>query len=134
MINQFAHVSIHSNDLEETGRFYLGALGLEKGFEFIKDGALFGYYIKLGNNTFIEVFKGDPGEVGNINHIAIQTDDIDEVIERVRKHGYEIGEKSLGADHSWQVWTADPNGVRIEFHQYTEQSLQLTGGVCQVDW
>jgi catechol 2,3-dioxygenase-like lactoylglutathione lyase family enzyme len=134
MISQLAHICIHSSDLEETARFYFEALGLEKGFEFIKDGALFGYYIKLGNNTFIEVFKGDPGEVGNINHIAIQTDDIDAVIARVKEHGYEIGEKSLGADHSWQVWTADPSGVRMEFHQYTAQSLQLTGGTCEVDW
>ena len=134
MINQLAHICIHSRDLEETGRFYFGALGLEKGFEFIKDDALFGYYIQLGNNTFIEVFQGDPGGVGNINHIAIQTDDIDAVIERVKEHGYDIGEKSLGADHSWQVWTADPSGVRIEFHQYTPESMQLIGGTCPVDW
>ena len=134
MINQLAHICIHSSDLEETARFYFDALGLEKGFEFIKDDALFGYYIKLGNNTFIEVFQGDPGGVGNINHIAIETDDMDAVIERVKEHGYEIGEKSLGADHSWQVWTADPNGVRIEFHQYTSESMQLIGGSCRVNW
>lgn len=134
MATQLAHICIYSSDLEETARFYCEALGFEKGFEFIKDGALFGYYVKLGNNTFIEVFKGDPSEVGNINHIAIQTDDIDSVIVRVKEHGYDIGRKSLGADHSWQVWTTDPNGVRIEFHQYTEQSLQLTGGTCLVDW
>jgi catechol 2,3-dioxygenase-like lactoylglutathione lyase family enzyme len=134
MASQLAHICIHSSDLEETGRFYFGALGFEKGFEFIKDGALFGYYIKLGNNTFIEVFRGDPGGVGNINHIAIETDDIDGVIERVKEHGYAIGEKSLGADRSWQVWTADPNGVRIEFHEYTPESMQLIGGTCPVDW
>jgi len=134
MASQLAHICIHSSDLEETARFYFEALGFEKGFEFIKDGALFGYYIQLGNNTFIEVFQGDPGGVGNINHIAIQTDDIDAVIERVKEHGYDIGEKSLGADHSWQVWTADPGGVRIEFHQYTPESMQLIGGTCPVDW
>ena len=134
MITQLAHICIYSNDLEETARFYCGALGLEQGFEFIKDDALFGYYIQFGNNTFIEVFLGDPGEIGNIKHIAIQTDDMDAVIARVREHGYEIGEKTFGADHAWQVWTTDPNGVQIEFHQYTPQSLQLTGGTCKVDW
>ena len=29
----------------------------------MKDEALFGFYIKLGNDSFIEVFKGDPGAV-----------------------------------------------------------------------
>lgn len=134
MVTQLAHICIHTSDLEKTARFYCEALGLERGFEFIKDGALFGYYLKLGNNTFIEVFKGDPGGIGNINHVAIQTDDIDSMIIRIKEHGYAIGEKTLGADDSWQVWTTDPNGVRIEFHQYTETSLQLNGGTCVADW
>gem|GEM_PF-2460954 len=43
---------------------------MTKGFEFINKGALFGYYLKFGNNTFLEVFKGASGEVGNINHLA----------------------------------------------------------------
>ena len=134
MIRQLAHICIHSNDLTETSRFYIEALGLEKGFDFIKDGELIDYYIKLGNDTFIEVFKGDPGTPGNINHLAIQADDMDAVIQRIKQHGYKIGEKALGADNSWQAWLEDPNGIRIEFHQYTEKSLQLTGGECIVKW
>ncbi len=134
MIKQLAHICIHTVDLEATARFYQEGLGLERGFEFIKDGDLFGFYVKLGNGTFIEVFKGDPGVVGNINHIAIQVEGIDAVIGRLRDHGYEVGDKSLGADHSWQAWTADPNGVRIEFHEYTQESMQLVGGTCVVDW
>ncbi|VGO11817.1 hypothetical protein PDESU_00364 [Pontiella desulfatans] len=134
MIIQLAHICIHSNDLDATARFYLNGLNLERGFEFIKDGELFGYYIHLGENSFIEVFKGNPGDVGNINHIAMQVDNIDETIALLRNHGYEAGDKSLGADHSWQAWTTDPNGVRIEFHEYTAKSLQLTGGQCIVDW
>ncbi len=134
MIKQLAHICIHTVDLEATARFYQEGLGLERGFEFMKDGDLFGFYVKLGNGTFIEVFKGDPGVVGNINHIAIQVEGIDAVIGRLRDHGYEVGDKSLGADHSWQVWTTDPNGVRIEFHEYTQESMQLVGGTCVVDW
>lgn len=134
MIKQLAHACIFTQDLDETARFYLEALGLEKGFDFIKDGALFGYYIKLGQNSFIEVFKGQPGSVGNINHLAIEVEGMDKLTKRIASHGYEIGQKKLGADHSWQVWTQDPNGVRIEFHEYTEESLQLRGGTCIVNW
>ncbi|MCB0008730.1 MAG: VOC family protein [Anaerolineales bacterium] len=134
MIKRLAHICIHTHDLEETGRYYFDGLGLEKGFEFIKNGALFGYYIKLGDSTFIEVFQGKNSEVGNINHLAIEVDDIDAVIARLQAHGYEVGAKKLGADNSWQAWTADPNGVRIEFHEYTPTSMQLVGGQCQVNW
>lgn len=134
MIKRLAHICIHTNDLAETQRFFCDALGLEKGFEFEKDGALFGFYIKLGGKTFVEVFKGEPAEVGNIDHIAIETDDIDQVISELRANGYEATDKKLGGDNTWQSWTRDPNGVRIEFHQYTDDSLQFKGGVCQVDW
>lgn len=134
MIRQLAHICIHTVDLDATARFYESGLGLERQIDFIKDGELFGYYIKLGNDTFIEVFKGDPGTSGNINHVAIQVDDMDTVIERLRAHGYEVGDKEMGADRAWQAWTADPNGVRIEFHEYTPESLQLTGGTCDVNW
>ena len=134
MIKQLAHICIHTTDLEKTLGFYTEVLGLEKGFDFERKGACFGYYLKLGATTFIEVFPGEPGAVGNINHVAIEVEDMDGLIARLREHGVEVGEKTLGADHSWQVWITDPNGIRIEFHEYTDQSMQRVGGTCVVDW
>ena len=134
MIKQLAHLCIHSSDFAATERFYFKALGLERGFTFEKEGQLFGFYIQLGNQTFIEVFQGESGQPGNINHLALEVDDIDAVIASLREHDFEVGEKSLGPDHSWQAWTNDPNGVRIEFHQYTDRSMQVHGGVCPVNW
>jgi catechol 2,3-dioxygenase-like lactoylglutathione lyase family enzyme len=134
MIRQLAHICIHTNDLEETLRFYTEVLGLEKAFTFEKNGALFGYYVKLGEQTFIEVFRGDPGPVGNINHVAIEVDDMDGLIARIRDHGVDIGEKKRAADHTWQVWVTDPNGIRIEFQEYTPESMQRVGGTCMVNW
>ncbi|MDZ7808468.1 MAG: VOC family protein [Gracilimonas sp.] len=134
MIIRLAHICIHTQDLNETERFFCDVLGLDKGFEFVKDGALFGFYIKAGADSFIEVFKGDSRKVGNIDHIALETDDIDRVISKLRENGFDATDKELGGDKTWQSWTKDPNGVRIEFHQYTNESLQFRGGVCQVDW
>ncbi|PKD44477.1 VOC family protein [Rhodohalobacter barkolensis] len=134
MIKQLAHICVHTEDLKETERFYCEVLGLEKGFIFEKNNELFGYYIKLGNDSFIEVFKGKPGKIGNINHLAIETDDIDQIITTLRSNGFDATDKKLGCDHTWQTWAKDPNGVRIEFHQYTDESFQFKGGVCKVDW
>jgi catechol 2,3-dioxygenase-like lactoylglutathione lyase family enzyme len=130
MIKQIAHICIMTKNIEQTYKFYTEILGLEKGFEFEQDGEIFGYYIKLGNNTFIEVFKGDPGKVGNINHVAIEVNDMDSLIEKIRSYGIDMKDKIIGSDHSWQTWVTDPNGIRIEFHEYTPQSSQITGAKC----
>ena len=130
MIKQIAHVCIHAADLDATRHFYTRALGMETGFEFERDGRMVGFYLKVGNGTFIEVFQGEAGGHGNIKHLAIEVDDLDSVINRIRECGYEVGDKKLGADESWQAWTTDPNGVRIEFHEYTRASRQLTGEKC----
>jgi hypothetical protein len=37
------------------------------------------------------------------------------IIKRIQEHGFEVGEKKLGADNSWQVWLEDPDGVRLSF-------------------
>jgi catechol 2,3-dioxygenase-like lactoylglutathione lyase family enzyme len=134
MIKRLAHVCLHSRNLEETERFYCEGLGLERFFDFEKDGDLFGFYLRAGNGTFIEVFKGEPGQVGNINHIALEVENIDAVIARLQAIGVAVGEKRFGPDKAWQAWLEDPGGVRIELHQYTPDSFQLRGGTVQVDW
>lgn len=134
MIKQLAHICINARDLEETAAFYEEGLGMERHFDFKRKGEWFGYYLRVGANTFIEVFNRDPGEVGNINHVALEVSDMEAVLERLRKFGAEVTEKKLGADNSWQAWTEDPNGVRIEFHEYTSTSSQVTGQACEVNW
>ena len=33
----------------------------------------------------------------------------------------------LNCDHTWALWFHDPDGNRIEVHQYTERSFELIG-------
>lgn len=134
MVKQLAHICIHTNDLEKTAAFYCQGLGMERFFDFERKGDWFGYYLKVGSNTFIEVFNNDPGKVGNINHVALEVENMDAAIAQLQKHGAEVTEKKLGSDNSWQAWTKDPNGVRIELHEYTASSSQLTGTKCVVNW
>ncbi|MEX0325009.1 MAG: VOC family protein [Puniceicoccaceae bacterium] len=134
MIKRLAHACIHSRDLEKTEAFYCEGLGMERYFDFEKEGELFGFYLKAGDRTFIEVFRGDPGAIGNINHLALEVDDMDATVERLQAHGVEVTEKILGADQSWQAWLEDPSGVRIELHQYTADSSQYTRHRVLVEW
>lgn len=133
-VNRLAHVCIYAADLEATRSFYADLLGMETAFTFEKDGELFGFYLGCGQQTFIEVFQGEPGSEGNIRHLALDVEGMDELIQRLHSAGITVSEKTLGADHTWQAWTEDPNGIRIELHEYTPDSMQLRGGTCQVNW
>jgi lactoylglutathione lyase/glyoxylase I family protein len=136
-IKSLAHVCIKSTDLEATEKFYCGALGLKRFFNFTKKGKVIGFYMKAANETFVEVFLADELEkIGKqpLNHFCLETEDIEALRKTVLAHGYAAREIIMGADHSPQFWMKDPSGLDMEFQQYTGKSCQLTGRDVEVDW
>lgn len=137
MIKRLAHINIGSNNLAESEHFYCDILGLKKAFDFSKNDQPFGFYLATGEMTFIEVFiQSDPANYDRpiIKHLCLEVEDLDEVIASVRGKGWEITDKKLGVDQSWQAWITDPSGVRIEVMQYTPESSQYTGRACVANW
>ena len=139
LIKQMAHACIFAHDLEQTERFYRDVLGLPKAFDFQRGADWIGFYLDLGGRTFIEVFQKTASsfnESNQINHLCLETEDIDALVVHVRSHGIAITDKKLGVDGTWQAWATDPNGVKLEIFQYTADSLQFGahGAVCQVNW
>ena len=130
-----AHVCIETRDLEATEEFYR-VLGLERRFEFRnKQGELVGFYLAFANQTFIEVILNKKaGGEGIVRHFAIEVDDVDDMHDRLTKAGATVSDKEFCKDRIWMVTCKDPNGIFIEFQQYTEDSMQLKGGVCEVDY
>jgi catechol 2,3-dioxygenase-like lactoylglutathione lyase family enzyme len=136
MLKSIAHVCIAATDLAATEQFYCSGLGCRKVFDFVRRGERIGFYLAVGNTTFIEAFRHDTVDTkakAPIQHMCLEVDDIDDMSCRLKSCGYQVTDKKLGADQSWQTWTADPSGVRIEFHQYTPQSSQITGQNCALD-
>jgi catechol 2,3-dioxygenase-like lactoylglutathione lyase family enzyme len=136
-LTSIAHVCIFAANLDATLRFYC-ALGLRKQFDFTKQGRVIGYYLRVSENTFIEVFE-KPGANGatsasNLSHICLETDAIEGLRQQMADAGYQPGDIKLGCDQSYQFWIKDPNGVDIEFHQYTPQSAQLGQTPVEVNW
>ncbi len=133
MIKGFAHVCLLAVDLGAAERFYCNGLGLKKVFDFIRNDRVAGFYLELVPGSFIEIFQRDGVDaqaVSPITHFCVEADDLDPIARRLTENGYEATPKKLGADNSWQFWTTDPSGVRIEFHQYTERSSQITRENC----
>lgn len=137
MFKRVAHICIGANDLSATENFYCNILGMEKGFEFVKQGSRYGFYVKAGETTFIEVFIQEQAanlERPIMKHFCLETEDIDTVIATVRERGWDITDKKQGCDNSWQCWVTDPSGVAVEIMQYTSNSKQFTGEDCEVTW
>ena len=136
MFKRLAHVCIGAVDLDAAERFYVEDLGFEKAFEFIRVGRRIGFYIKLGETTFLEVFAiSDAPDNGDalIKHFCLEVEDMDAVISRLSNRGVEVSAKKMGADNAWQAWITDPSGVRIELMQYSDTSTQFTGRAVILD-
>lgn len=136
MLIRLAHVCIESTDLAASEAFYI-LLGARRQFEFrnLQD-ELIGMYLYFGEDSFIEIVKiRDPKPEGTIVHFALEVEDVDEISATLRAQGISVSEKELGVDHTWMVTCHDPDGVFIEFHQYTDESLQKNpGGMCRIDY
>lgn len=136
MIKGLAHICINTTDLQKTEWFYCDVLGLKKKFEFTKEGKVTGFYVRLCEGNYLEFFETNEKfrNESPINHFCIETESIDDIATVLSANLIEVTDKKLGCDNSWQIWTEDPNGIKIEFHEYTKESLQYNGGTCEIDW
>ena len=136
MIKAIAHICIVVDNLDETENFYCSCLGLSKKFNFVREGKVIGYYLSINDSNFIEVFQADnvsSDKEQPIKHVCLEVDSIDQAIDRIRNCGVSITEKQIGSDNSWQAWITDPNGIKIELHQYTDKSSQVVGSDCVIE-
>lgn len=133
MIKQIAHICLLSSNLEATENFYCQLLGLKKQFDFISDGQKCGFYLKICEGNYIEVFQSNTIqtlEKQPIQHFCLEVTDMEALINQVQSQGHAITDKKMGEDHTWQCWIKDPDNVDIEFHQYTQDSYQYSGQNC----
>lgn len=133
MITGLTHAAVRVTDLDRSLDFYCNTLGLKEQFRICgEDGKPWLVYVRISEAQFIELFPGakgahTPPEGAGVVHICLQVDDIQATYKELTARGLVAkGEPILGADQSWQFWTADPDGNPIEFHQFTPESRQST--------
>lgn len=128
MIRGLSHICFVVSDLGESTAFYRDKLGLREAFELvILDGKVRGVYLHVGGRTFIELFEGKPDPTpsgAGYRHFCLEVADIELVVKTLRGRDVEVSDIQTGTDGSYQAWLADPDGNRIELHQFTEQSRQ----------
>ena len=139
MIRKLAHINFVTNDLEKIIDFYVNKLGLQIKFTLDnQEGKPFGYYFACGDTTFLEFFDQKMaaevwgGKVEELNigtryrHFCLEVTGLEEFCSRLREKDVSVSEITLGMDHSYQAWIADPDGNQIELMEYTPSSMQFS--------
>ena len=110
MIRGIHHISMKCGSVEELSKvreFYISLLGLSICREWAD-----GIMIDTGNG-YIEVFTNAEGEhrLGAIRHVAVLTDDVDEIISKVKAAGYEV----IVEPNDKVIESMPPYPIRIAF-------------------
>lgn len=119
-----SHTAIWVPDLEAALEFYVDGLGLEHAREFELDGVTNSYV--AGDDGFELQFKYDesrdePVEPSGIDHIAIEVDDTDAVVERlVEETSAQVvnGPMTVESADARVAFVEDLNGYVLEIVQY----------------
>ena len=134
--NTLAHVAIETNNLAACEQFYCQILGFQKQFNFLRQGKPIGFYIRITSNCFLEIFFSEDSysDSSRLTHFCLETNDIEYAHNHLKKHHIEVSEINKACDNTLQFWFKDPNGINLEYHQYTEKSSQITGQDIEVNW
>jgi catechol 2,3-dioxygenase-like lactoylglutathione lyase family enzyme len=136
MITRIAHVCLNVRNLKVSLAYYT-ALGFTVKFRFTRKDSDFGAYLEIAPGSYLEMFEtagASDAQPRAIAHFCLETDDINEFIDRCTRNGIAVTPRKLGCDNTWQVWLNDPDGNAFEVHQYTEKSSQRTGESVEADW
>lgn len=135
MITKIAHNAIKVVDMEKSLRFYVDDIGLEKAFEINDDqDQPWIVYLKICPGAFIELFYNGvlaperqyAADLTGYHHFCIETDQIDELAQRLFEKGYIKEPKAgLGRDLNRNLWIHDPDGNAVEFVEYSPDSPHM---------
>lgn len=116
MLTRLGHVTVLSTDLERTGHFYCGLLGLRPGPR--PAIGLPGIWLYLGADAVVHVLprqrtpapEGEPA----IDHFALVAHDRPAFEHRLSEAGVAFSSQRLADSDVWQVFVTDPDGARVE--------------------
>ena len=138
MIRRLGHLCFVTDHLDAMLDFYTRALGLPVQIVFQNDqGQVFGYYVAMGDSTFIEIFdrvlkvKQWGGALEELRpgnryaHFCLEVTALADFKAALEARGVKVSDIHTGMDHSLQAWLHDPDGNAIELMEYTSASWQL---------
>ena len=104
--------------------FYEDLLGFEESFTLPKpDGSVDIAFVKINDRQWIELFNRPSAGEGQLNHIAIYTDDADRMRTYLASKGVAVPEKvGKGRTGNKNFMVKDPDGHNVEIVEYQPDS------------
>jgi len=122
---QLNHVGVAVNDLDESLAFYTETLGFEEAFRMTNNEGQVGLaYLRVSENTFVEVTSANENRPAGLTHFGIQVDDVEAVKAMYEARGASPTETRSGRTQAILSDIFDPQGIRIELSEYPPESLQ----------
>ncbi|MBI4904457.1 MAG: VOC family protein [Acidobacteria bacterium] len=119
-ITGVAHIALFSTDIEKTRAFYRDMLGLGEPYSLSNpDGSFSMTFFKVNDRQYIEIFPERAPGTDRLNHISVETDDIEGMRLYLASKGVAVPEKTnVGRIRNKSFNVKDPEGHTVEFVQY----------------
>jgi lactoylglutathione lyase len=124
-----AHLAVFVSDLAKARAFYQDLLGFEEPFTLPKpDGSVEIAFIKINDRQWIELFNRPTAGEGQLNHIAVYTDDADRMRDYLAEQGVSVPERvAKGRTGNKNFMVKDPDGHNVEIVEYQPDSWTARG-------
>jgi catechol 2,3-dioxygenase-like lactoylglutathione lyase family enzyme len=119
-----AHMAVFVSDLPNARVFYRDLLGFDEPFTLPKpDGSVEIAFVKINDRQWIELFNRPSEGEGQLNHIAIYTDDADRMRAYLAQQGVVVPERvGKGRTGNKNFMIQDPDGHNVEIVEYQPDS------------
>jgi lactoylglutathione lyase len=119
-ITGVAHIALYAKDIEKTRIFYRDILGLGEPFSLNNpDGSFSMTFFKVNDRQYVEIFPERAPNTDRLNHISVETDDIEGMRRYLAEKGVKVPDKpSVGRIKNKSFNVQDPDGHTVEFVEY----------------
>jgi catechol 2,3-dioxygenase-like lactoylglutathione lyase family enzyme len=119
-----AHFAVFVSDLAKARDFYQGLLGYEEPFTLpAADGAVEIAFVKINDTQWIELFNRPSAGEGQLNHIALYTDDAERMRAYLGSRGVNVpASVPKGRTGNKNFMIKDPDGHAVEIVEYQPDS------------
>jgi catechol 2,3-dioxygenase-like lactoylglutathione lyase family enzyme len=119
-----AHIAVFVSDLGKARAFYEDLLGFAEPFTLPKpDGSVQIAFVKINDRQWIELFNQPTAGEGQLNHIALYTDDADRMRDYLAGRGVQVpAAVGRGRTGNKNFTIKDPDGHTVEIVEYQPDS------------
>ena len=117
------HVGVQVPNLNEAITYYTKTLGFPEAFRSLDEkGQPRLVYVHISRNTFIELQPGDPKGQAVINHLGIQVEKMQPVIDMFKQRGVNVSDSRVSPTKAVLSNITAPNMLRIELAELVPES------------